>query len=158
MGYKDLPFVAAGTAVAVGMISAGVASASGIVARNAQDVRLRVSPDGKRALALYRAQGRDQRVLAWGATNALPPTSGRRQVKFRFDFSGGRGAAGAFRNSCRPYDGPALQWLVTACKAPDGSYWALQQWQRLLPGLGRRPGAKLGAWELHLSHWTGPIA
>ena len=41
-----------------------------------------------------------------------------------------------FRNACAPYDGPALVYLVAACKAPDGSYWALQRWQRGLPLLG----------------------
>ena len=33
---------------------------------------------------------------------------------------------------------------MAACKAPDGSYWALQRWQRLLPMRGIapfRPGA-----------------
>src|SRR5262249_17027245 len=32
----------------------------------------------------------------------------------------------SFHGSCRKYDGPPLAWLVTACNAPDGSYWALQ--------------------------------
>ena len=54
----------------------------------------------------------------------------------------------------RPYDGPPLAWLVKACKAPDGSYWALQSWQRLKPNYG---GTR-GAWELHLSHWRGAPA
>ena len=35
-----------------------------------------------------------------------------------------------------PDDGPTLAWLVQACKAPDGSYWALQRWQRLKPNFG----------------------
>ena len=32
-----------------------------------------------------------------------------------------------------------LVWLVAACRAPDGSYWALQRWQRLLPMRGIAP-------------------
>jgi hypothetical protein len=47
---------------------------------------------------------------------------------------------------------------VTACKAPDGSYWAVQRWQRMLPNYGLRPTRKQTAWELRLSHWTGPLA
>jgi hypothetical protein len=49
-------------------------------------------------------------------------------------------------------------WLVAACKAPDGSYWGLQRWQRLLPMRGVapfRPGQS--AYELHVSHWSGPL-
>ena len=38
-----------------------------------------------------------------------------------------------FKDSCRPYDGPALTFLVAACKVADGSYWAIQSWQRRLP-------------------------
>ena len=42
---------------------------------------------------------------------------------------------------------------MRACKAPDGSYWALQSWQRLR---GNQGGAS-GPWELRLSHWTGEL-
>ena len=67
-------------------------------------------------------------------------------------------AATTFHDACRPYTGPALPWLVTACTAPDGSYWALQSWQRLLPNLGLTPWlAAQSARELHLSHWTGEL-
>jgi len=59
--------------------------------------------------------------------------------------------------SCGKYDGPALAWLVTACKAPDGSYWAVQSWQRLLPDYGVTPSAVQAAWEVHLAHWTGDL-
>ena len=60
--------------------------------------------------------------------------------------------------ACGRYDGPALPWLVAACKAPDGTYWAVQSWQRQLPDYGLTPDAKEAAWEVHLSHWSGPIA
>jgi hypothetical protein len=45
------------------------------------------------------------------------------------------------KSVCRPYDGPKLAWYVpgSGCKAPDGSYWALQSWQRMLPNLGFKP-------------------
>ena len=54
-------------------------------------------------------------------------------------------------------DGPPLAWKVVACKAPDGSYWALQGWQRGLPNYGVAPSGSQGAWELRLSHWTGAL-
>jgi hypothetical protein len=63
----------------------------------------------------------------------------------------------SFSGSCGHYDGPALPWLVTACKATDGSYWALQSWQRALPNYGLTPNATQSVWELHLSHWTGAL-
>ena len=47
---------------------------------------------------------------------------------------------------------------MNACKAPDGSYWALQRWQRLLPMRGIAPfRPEQAAFELHLSHWSGPL-
>jgi hypothetical protein len=63
----------------------------------------------------------------------------------------------SFGGSCGSYDGPPLAWLVTACKAPDGSYWALQSWQRALPDYGLTPTPTQAVWELHLSHWTGAL-
>jgi hypothetical protein len=59
--------------------------------------------------------------------------------------------------ACGKYDGPALAWLVTACKAPDGSYWAVQSWQRDLPDYGVTPTATQASWEVHLAHWTGAL-
>jgi len=47
---------------------------------------------------------------------------------------------------------------VVACKAPDGSYWAVQEWQRELPDYGVAPTKAEAAWEIRLSHWTGPLA
>ena len=79
-------------------------------------------------------------MLAWGAVNAIAPTQARAQVAFKLDYSGGykeyrTNYWKTFKNVCTAYDGPALAWKVTACKAPDGSYWALQSWQRQLPEL-----------------------
>ena len=140
-----------------------VAGASQLIDRNASGVGLAVDAHG-RALLTYRAQGKLRRVLAWGAINALAPARSRPQVAFKVDYSGGwgtfhRNVWEGFGNTCRPYDGPKLAWLVTACKASDDSYWAVQSWQRMLPDLGYTPWrADQKAWELHLSHWRGPTA
>ncbi len=140
----------------------GAAQASEIVGRNAQGATLEVNNQGQ-ALVSYTAQGKRARVLVWGAVNAIHPTPQRKQVAFRVDYSGGYGTFKrpvwkTFKDACRPYDGPALQWLVAACKAPDGSYWALQSWQRILPNYGVPSTPKTSVWELRVSHWTGPIA
>ena len=47
---------------------------------------------------------------------------------------------------------------MTACRAPDGSYWALQAWQRGLPNYGVAPSPPQAVRELRLSHWTGEPA
>jgi hypothetical protein len=101
-------------------------------------------------------------VLAWAAKNAIAPTRTRPQVSFRLDYAGGWGKYRrdywkTFTNKCRPYTGPALAWKVAACTAPDGSFWALQAWQRGLPNYGGTPTGIQGAWELRLSHWTGSL-
>ena len=58
----------------------------------------------------------------------------------------------------RPYDGPALPILVTACRAPDGTYWGVQTWQRRLPLLGFDPWLPHHSnVELHLSHFSGEL-
>ena len=143
------------------LLLASPASASQLLDRNATNVRLKVSRDGK-AMISYRAHGRAWDVLAWGAINARHPTTRRKQVQFRIDRAGGWRAFGRklrFANACRPYDGPRIPHVVTACRAPDGSYWALQRWQRALPPLGFMPWLpEQRAWALHLSHWKGPVA
>src|SRR5687767_3749746 len=149
---------AASAAVAL----APAAEASELIDRNASRVSLAVSGDGK-ALVTYRAQGKLHRVLSWGAVNALTPTRGRPQIKFKLDYSGGWGTFRrpvwkTFRNACRPYDGAELHWLLASCRAPDGSYWALQSWQRMLPNYGLNPSPQQAAWELRLSHWKGTPA
>jgi hypothetical protein len=153
------PAVAAVALAAV--VITGSASPSQLLDRNAGAVTLQVSSSGQ-ALLTYRAGGRLRRVLAWGAINAVPPTQAKRQAAFRLDYSGGVGTRRrhvwkAFRNTCGPYTGPTLQWLVIACTAGDGSHWALQSWQRTLPNYGVRPTAKQSSWELRLSHWSGPL-
>jgi hypothetical protein len=130
------------------------ASASQLIDRNAHAVRLSVNARGQ-ALLTYTARGSFHRVVAWGAINARYPNPSVPQVQFHLDYSG-RSWSNA--GGCRRYDGPRLAWLVTACAAPDGSYWAVQSWRRTLPNFGRPPTGRLGAWELHLSHWTGLTA
>ncbi len=142
---------------------AAPASASQLIARNTRMEGLAVARDGK-ALITYRTGGSLHRVLAWGAVNARMPTESRSQVAFRLDYSGGWGTFGrpvwkTVRNACGPYRGPRLPYLVTACTAPDGTHWALQRWQRSRANFGLPPWrAGHDAWELRLSHWSGPLA
>jgi hypothetical protein len=137
------------------LFSASPAFASEIIDRNAHAVRLGVDASGQ-ALVTYTVRGRVMHVRAWGAVDARQPTKSRPQIRFRKDYSGRYWTS--FRNKCRPYDGPALAFRVAACASPDGSYWALQAWRRTLPNFDGRPRSRLGAWELHLSHWSGAIA
>jgi hypothetical protein len=149
-------------AVLAAACCASAAHASEIVARNATGISLKVDKNGY-ALVSYRSGGQLKRALMWGAVNAATPKPGGKQVAFKRDFSGGWGTFRrkfweTMKDTCRPYDGPPLAWAVTACKAADGSYWALQSWQRMLPDLGETPWkAEQSVWELHLSHWTGDL-
>jgi len=59
--------------------------------------------------------------------------------------------------TCPSYDGPALADMVAVCKAPDGSYWAVQSWDRDLPDYGLTPTTAQSQTEVHLAHWTGPL-
>lgn len=115
------------------------------------------------ALVVYETEeGLVRRVLVWGAENALPSNDPSvRQVRFSYDYAGGWGKYRdaqywrSFHDSCLPYDGPPLPLMVAACKARDGSYWALQSWKRMQPLLGFDPWLPHHtAWELHVSHWT----
>jgi hypothetical protein len=146
---------------ACALAAAPAASASDLIDRNADDVRLAVNAKGE-ALLTYRVGNRTKRVLAWGAVNAIAPTTARKQVRFRLDYQGGWGKYRRpvwkdFENVCRGYDGPALGWLVAGCRARDGSYWAVQSWQRALPNYGAAPTPKQAVWELRLSHWKGVL-
>jgi hypothetical protein len=142
--------------------AAAPAHSSQLIDHDATNVKLAVNAKGE-ALITYSAGGQTKHVLAWGAINAIAPTPGRTQVAFSLDYSGGWGKYHrvywlTFGSACGRYDGPPLAWLVVACKAPDGSYWALQAWQRGLPDYGVSPTRVQAGWELHLSHWTGPPA
>jgi hypothetical protein len=136
------------------LLAPASASASQLIDRDAHNVHLQVNARGQ-ALLTYSARGSSHRVVASGAINARAPNPNVPQVQFRKDYSGRSWTAAG---SCRKYDGPTLALLVTACAAPDGSYWAVQSWRRTLPNFGAAPTSRLGAWELHLSHWTGETA
>jgi hypothetical protein len=143
-------------------VVAPAASPSQLIDRNAQGVTLAVNTKGE-ALVTYTAAGKLKHVVAWGAVNAIAPKRGGKQVAFRLDYAGGWGKYHRdyfkeFKNACSRYDGPKLGWFVVGCKAPDGSYWALQSWQKMLPNYGVAPTSMIqSAWELHLSHWTGAL-
>jgi hypothetical protein len=131
----------------VAALDAAPAFGSAIIGRNVSRPTLAIDRQG-RAHVSYYTGGRRTVLVASGAINARTPSRSVPQVKFHIRYGvGGKGV-------CIPYDGPSLAWLVKACKAPDGSYWALQRWQRLKPNYG----GTQGLWELHLSHWTGPLA
>jgi hypothetical protein len=139
--------------IAIGVSSAlaGPAAASQQVGANAHAVRLAVDDSG-RALITFTSGGSVHKVLARGAINARPPSRTAPQVEFELDTRGGTVA-----NTCTPAK-LSLAWLVTACRASDGSFWALQSWNRLLPNTGGRGTPAQQASDLRLSHWTGPLA
>ena len=143
------------------LVGAASAPASELIDRNATGVELAVDNEG-RALLTYHARGRTWHVLASGAVNARPPHPKAKQVAFRLDYSRGWATSRkqvwrTFANACTAYDGPALRWYVTGCRAADGSYWAIQSWQRMLPNYGLAPTPKQAVWELRLAHWTGAL-
>lgn len=142
------------SAVFVALAATGAGQCSALIDRNASGVRLSVNARGQ-ALLTYRARGSFHRVVVSGAINARTPNASVPQVRFSKDYSGHSWSSAG---SCRRYDGPKLAWYVTGCAAPDGSYWAVQSWQRTLPNFDGAPTARLGARELHLSHWTGATA
>ena len=149
-------------AAAAALILAAPAAGSEIFAVDATNVTLEVN--GDTALLSYAANGKPRHVLVWGAINALASGSPSPQTSFRRDYSGGWNSRGRavwshFVDQCKPYTGPALPFVVAACTAPDGTYWAVQAWQRLLPMRGFDPWKPIqAAVEFHLSHWSGPVA
>jgi len=131
----------------IAAFAAGPAFGSAIIGRDVSHATLAIDRHGH-AHVTYRVGGRTTALTASGAINARAPNRSVPQVKFTIRY--GRRGNGA----CLQYDGPPLAWLLEACKAPDGSYWALQSWVRLKPNYGGTTGAT----ELHLSHWRGPLA
>jgi len=128
---------------------------------NVKKPNLRVNKKGQALVEYTTEKGLRRHVIVWGAVNAVvPPSAAVPQVRFKYDFAGGWGIARkqlwkTFVNGCRRYDGPALPYFVAGCKAPDGSYWALQSWQRRLPLLGFDPWLPIqDDYELHVSHWN----
>ncbi|HEY7017282.1 MAG TPA: hypothetical protein VH297_02350 [Gaiellaceae bacterium] len=112
-----------------------------------------------RAIVYYSKSGSARHVLAQGAVNARQPSRAVRQVRFRIDYSGGRGLWRHFRNACGAYDGPSLPQLVAACKAPNGSYWAVQEWMVDQPNFGVLPWTvRQHQYSIRVSHWSTPVA
>ena len=130
---------------------------------NVRDVTLAVNRKGEALITYKRETGAIRRVLVWGAVDARPPSPDVPQVRFKYDYAGGWGKYRkltwkTFGKACGRYDGPGLPYLVKACKAPDGTYWALQAWIRQLPLLGFAPFLPYhDDVELHVSHWSGPL-
>ena len=128
---------------------------------NVRNVTLKVNRKGEALVTYTTTSGKGRPVLVWGAINAVsPPSETIPQVRFKYDYAGGWGkyrklVYKAFVNKCKKYDGPPLPYFVAGCKASDGSYWALQRWQRRLPLLGFDPWLPIQTvWELHISHWN----
>jgi hypothetical protein len=129
------------------------AVASELIARGATNVKLQVSRNGQQALLSYRAKGRQWYVLAKGAINAKPPIRGARQVAFQVRRSTTRPS---FKGSCRRLKA-SVPLLVTGCSA-GGSNWAAQTWKPRLRNFGVPTSGIRAQPELHLSHWSGPLA
>jgi len=130
------------------LVLPGVASAAQIVDRSVASPTLSVN-NRNVALVTYTVHGVNRHVLYWGAVDWANT--------FKRDYSGGWKSKMAdykrFPNNCKPYTGPRLAYMVSACDAPDGSHWALQQWSRLWKNYG---GTSAPA-ELYISHWRGNI-
>jgi hypothetical protein len=153
----------------VGMltVAAAPASAAKVIDRGTKWQSIKVDRHHV-AEVTYFAHGHTMHVLLWGAVNALPPNPAhpRSQVKFNVNYSGGYGTsfgAGYWKrvarhNVCRPYTGEALWHMVAACTMHDGSHWALQTWQGMLPDNGwPATSSRESAPELFVSHWSGPL-
>lgn len=169
------PVIVGLAVLAATSVMPSAASGSQLIDRNATDVHIQVNAKGEVLLSYTKIGDKVGRttqgtrkaamaVLGWGAVNALAPTTSRPQVELRLDYAGGwgkyrkTGYHETFTNVCGPYAGPKLAWFVTGCTAPDGSHWAVQSWQRMLPNYGVEPTRpEQTAWELRLSHWTGEL-
>jgi hypothetical protein len=149
-------------ALAATLAVAAPASAAQLLARNASQVSIKVDRQA-RAVVYYRIGGQQHAAAVWGAIDALPPSLVRKQVEFQIDYSGGFKRLGTplaknIHNVCGRYRGPQLPWFVAGCSAPDGSHWALQSFQRLIPNLGLAPWLPLQrAYELWVSHWRDEL-
>lgn len=153
------------TALACALVCATPISASRpLYDANVKSLSLKANAKGEALISYRRSDGRLRNVLVWGALNARHPTAGVPQVQFKFDHAGGWAKYRdgkywqSFRNRCSDYDGPPLPMLVAACKAPDGTYWTVQEWQRRLPNLGFDPWLPYHTnMELHVAHWSGEL-
>jgi hypothetical protein len=144
------------------------ASAAGAIFgdTNVANPTLKVNARGVALVEYSTEAGLQRHILVWGAINGIPHQTDPEstQPKFRMDYSGGWKSRQnprfwrTLRNACARYDGPTLPFFVAGCKAPDGTYWALQAWQRNLPMRGFAPWTdKQKGVELHISHWSGEL-
>ena len=152
-----------------GVVVTAVTSASATlppVGRNVVAPKLQVDGKGY-ALVTFKEGGKLKHVLFCGAVNAIPPKAGGKPTTFKIDYSGGwktlkqrepttrrsrtcAASAGTTGRRCRSRCSPA--------RRADGSYWALQRWQRMLPNLGFAPWRpEQSVQELHISHWKGAL-
>lgn len=162
MRLLRLPALTVLVAVTAALLPAAARASEALTDVNVQLSRFAVNTKGEALVSYTTQEGKRRNVLAWGAVNANPPSDEQvPQVRFRFDYAGGWGKyrkAGywrTFRDACRRYDGPELPYFVAGCRAPDGTLWAVQAWQRLQPLLGFEPWLpRHTAWEYHLSHWS----
>ena len=129
-------------------VFAGEAAASELIGRDGGRAGLQVNGAGQAHVSWYE-DGATRHVVAGNAINARPPRPASRRCRSSSD-TAHRSIGGA---GCAAYDGPPLAWAVAPARPPDGSYWALQRWQRLKPNYG----GKTAGWELRLSHWSGPL-
>jgi hypothetical protein len=131
--------------------------------KNVKFISLAANAKGE-AMVTYAVGTKVKHVLVWDAINAREPSPSIPQVHFKYDYAGGWGKYRklywkTFKNACKKYDGPALVMFTAGCKAPDGSYWAIQSWVRLQAMRGFAPfKPEHTAVELHLSHWSGALA
>ena len=156
-------FVVVPCALAGALALVAPASASQLIARNASNIELAVNAKGT-AMVTYSVRGKVTPPPRLGrgqrATPAGEPPDQADEAQARLLR---RLEAPEARLEDLPERLPALRrprapWLVSACKAPNGSYWALQTWQTALPNLGMAPWlSKQKTWWLHLSHWTGDL-
>ena len=125
----------------------------------------RSTPGARRCSPTRARTAGPRHVLVWGAINARTPDS-RPAAGPLLARLHGRPAAAAARPSGSASATPAAATTAPssatsspAARRRDGSYWALQRWQRNLPIRGL---AAVDAWqrayELRLSHWVGPLA
>jgi hypothetical protein len=128
------------------------ADAAQLIGFGGKNVRLEVNRRGE-ALLSYSRRGVRRHVLAGGALNAIRPRRHHHQERFRLLYRPPNWRH--FRDRCRPYEGRKLVWMVAACTAPDGSFWAVQRWVRLQPNGGWPLWPHRSRREVFLSHWTG---
>ena len=168
------------------LLLAGAALLLGVAARGGEQAARRPQRHGPLARGEREGRGAPhlhppgrtvRHVLLWGAINARTPDPNVPQVAFKADYSGGWGKYRdgsywkTFKNACEPVRrARRSSFGVTACTAPDGSYWAVQSWQRYCRcAVSRRSGRSrersastsrtgAGRWRSSPSRRTSPTA